>query len=72
MIVLKLLKMKMNILANYKNRKQKVIFRTTSGKKICTVKFTKEQFSLIQLAAKVTGETVEEFFLSAIKQIGKK
>lgn len=58
--------------SKFPNKKVKIKFRTTSGKKICTVKFNKEQFSLIESAAKVTGETIEEFFLSAIKQIGKK
>lgn len=62
--------MKMSILA--RNKKTKVIFRTTSGKKICTVKFSKEEFSLIQIAATSSGQTIEEFFLSAIKKVTKK
>jgi hypothetical protein len=49
------------------NKKQKVVFRTTSGKKICTVKFTNEQFDLILLATKTQNITLQEFFTDVIK-----
>jgi hypothetical protein len=74
MIVLKLLKMKMNILVNIKNRrKHKVIFRLQSNnKKICTVKFNDREFLKIKLAAISADITLEEFFIRIIKDLGKK
>jgi hypothetical protein len=49
------------------NKKHKVVLRTTSGKKICTVKFTNEQFDLILLATKTQNITLQEFFTDVIK-----
>lgn len=53
------------------NKKQKIVFRTTSGKKICTVKFTNEQFDLILLATKTQNITLQEFFTDVIRNAAR-
>ena len=53
------------------NKKHKVVFRTTSGKKICTVKFTNDQFNLILLATKTQNITLQEFFTDVIRDAAR-
>lgn len=53
------------------NKKHKVVFRTTSGKRICTLKFNNEQFNLILLATKTQNITLEEFFKDVIRDAAK-
>lgn len=61
------------IISKIKNRrKHKVVFRLEStGKKICTVKFTQEEFFKIKLAAKSQDITLEEFFINIVKDAGR-
>ena len=47
-------------------KKHKVKFKTTSGKKICTIKFTNEEFDKILLSCKIQNITLEEFFQDVI------
>lgn len=53
-------------------RKIKVVFRTKSGKKICKVRFSKEEFALIERAAQYNNETINEFFDQMLKDIVNK
>ena len=55
-----------------KKRKIKVVFRTHSGKKICNVKFSKEEFSLIEKAAEYEKQTINEFFAQMLTDIVNK
>jgi hypothetical protein len=61
------------IISKIKNcRKHKVVFRLeTTGKKICTVKFTNKEFLTIKLAAISANITVEDFFIDIIRNAGK-
>ena len=61
------------IISKIKNRrKHKVVFRLEStGKKICTVKFTDREFLKITLAAMSANITLEQFFINIIKDLGK-
>jgi hypothetical protein len=61
------------IISRIKNRKKhKVVFRLEStGKKICTVKFTDREFLRITLAAMSENITLEEFFIRIIRDTGK-
>ena len=43
-------------------KKVKVKFRTTSGKKFCTIKFTKQEFASLELAAQIRNQSLQEFF----------
>jgi hypothetical protein len=63
----------MTIISKIKNRrKHKVVFRLEStGKKICTVKFTDREFLRITLAAMSADITIEQFFVGIIKDLGK-
>lgn len=71
MIVLRLLMM--IILNKFKNqRKHKVVFKLNStNKKFCTVKFTDDQMLAITTSANMNNMTLEEFFMDAIRTIGK-
>jgi hypothetical protein len=53
----------------FKNKKTKIIFRTTSGKKICKINFSKEQFDMIEKAAVYNNQTVDEFFHDLLKEL---
>jgi len=53
--------------SKFPNKKIKIKFVTHSGKKICNVKLTKKQFHAITLAASLSNETVQDFFLNSIK-----
>ena len=53
----------------FKNKKTKVTFRTTSGKKICKINFSKEQFDMIEKASEYNNQTVEEFFHDLLKEL---
>ena len=53
-----------------KNRKVKIKFISdTTNKKICTVKFTRQEFNKILLASKLANQTIQEFFIATIKDI---
>ena len=54
-----------------KYKKVKVIFKSTSGEKICTTRFTKEEFDTILTAAGLQGQTVEQFFKTIIEDLVK-
>ena len=53
----------------FKPKKIKVVFRTTSGEKICTVKFDKIQFALIEMSLFYSGKTLDQFFTDLMKDI---
>jgi len=54
----------------YKNRKVKIKFISdTTNKKICTVKFTRQEFNIILLASKLANQSIQEFFIATIKDI---
>ena len=54
----------------YKNRKVKIKFISdTTNKKICTVKFTRQEFNRILLASKLANQSIREFFIATIKDI---
>jgi uncharacterized protein (DUF1778 family) len=53
----------------FRNKKTKIIFLTTSGKKICNIKFSKEQFNMIEKAAEYNNQTVEQFFHDLLKEL---
>jgi hypothetical protein len=61
------------IISKIKNRrKHKVVFRLEStGKKICTVKFTDKEFLTIKFAAMSADTTLEQFFINMIKDLRK-
>jgi len=61
------------IISKIKNRrKHKVVFRLEStGKKICTVKFTDKEFLKIKFAAMSADITLEQFFVGIIKDLRK-
>ena len=64
--------MKTIILKIKNRRKHKVVFRLEStGKKICTVKFTDREFLKITLAAMSANITLENFFIDIIRNAGK-
>lgn len=52
-------------------KKHKVKFKTMSGKKICTLKFTDKEFDKILLACKLNNETIEEFFNNVIRDAAR-
>ena len=62
------------IISKIKNRrKHKVVFILEStGKKICTVRFNDKEFFKIKLVVQNQGITLEEFFLSIIRNTAKK
>ncbi len=53
----------------FKNKSLTIVFRTTSGKKFCKIKFTKEESDTIMSAASLRGESLEEFFGSLLKEL---
>lgn len=53
----------------WKNKKTKVILRTTSGKKICKINFSKEEFDIIEKAAQYNNQTVQELFHELLEEI---
>jgi len=53
-----------------KRKKVKVILKNTSGKKICTIRFTTEEFDTILTAAELQKQTVEQFFKTIIEELG--
>ncbi len=59
----------LNIFPFFGNKKVKVKFLTTSGKKVCTVKFTKDEFAMIEMAATSEGQTIEEFFRKLLEDL---
>jgi hypothetical protein len=64
--------MKTIILKIKNRRKHKVVFRLEStGKKICTVKFTDKEFLTIKFAAISADITLEQLFISMIKDLRK-
>lgn len=52
-----------------KTKKVKVILKTTSGEKICTIRFTTEEFDTILMAAKYQEQTIEQFFKTIIEEL---
>ena len=58
-----------NLKSLIKKRKIKVVLRTVSGKKITTLKFTKEEFKLIEKAAASNNQTIYEFFNQMLQDI---
>jgi hypothetical protein len=54
-----------------KYKKVKVIVKSTSGEKICTIRFTKEEFDTILTAAQLQGQAVEQFFKTIIEDLVK-
>jgi hypothetical protein len=52
-------------------KKVKVIVKSTSGEKICTIRFTKQEFDTILTAAGLQGQTVEQFFKTIIEDLIK-
>ena len=54
-----------------KYKKVKVIFKGTSGEKICAIRFTKQEFDTILTAAELQGQTVEQFFKTIIEDLIK-
>ena len=49
-------------------KKNKVIFRTNDGKKLCTLKFTDHEMYLITFAAQTQNIDVQQFFRNIIKE----
>jgi hypothetical protein len=57
------------ILSKIKNRrKHKVVFRLPSGKKFCTVKFTDQEMSKINLSIKYQNIDIHQFFNNVLKE----
>jgi hypothetical protein len=54
-----------------KYKKVKVIFKSTSGEKICTIRFTKQEFDTILTSAQLQGQAVEQFFKTIIEDLVK-
>jgi hypothetical protein len=54
---------------NFKKKSLTIVFRTTSGKKFCKIKFTKEESDTIMSAASIRGESLEQFFDSLLKEL---
>ena len=59
----------LNTFPFFGNKKVKVKFLTTSGKKICIVKFPKDEFAMIEMAARSQNQTLEEFFHKLLEDL---
>jgi hypothetical protein len=54
-----------------KRKKVTVKVKSTSGKKICTIRFTTEEFDTILTASESQKQTVEQFFKTIIEDLVK-
>lgn len=54
---------------NLKDKHLTLTLKSTSGKKICKIKFTQEESDTIIAAASFSGQSLEQFFDSLLKEL---
>lgn len=57
---------------NPKKRNKVIIRSDVTGRKICVCRFTNQEYETIVRAAAYAGETIEEFFMAAIRQVANR